>query len=89
MAVIPVAIAGAPYDVRIEAGLLASAGKHCRPFVRKNRVAVVTDANVAAKWRETVEASFTAEGNNWRWLSTGYWHRKLSAGTISSRWVGA
>lgn len=79
MAVIPVAIAGAPYDVRIEAGLLASAGKYCRPFVRKNRVAVVTEANVAAHWRETVEASFTAEGIASHWLI-------LPAGESTKSW---
>lgn len=68
MAVIPVAIAGAPYEVRIEAGLLARAGAHCRPLLRKDRVAVVTDSHVAAAWRATVEASFAAEGIASSWL---------------------
>ncbi|MGV3511794.1 MAG: 3-dehydroquinate synthase [Novosphingobium sp.] len=68
MAVIPVAIAGAPYEVRIEAGVLANAGQHCQPFLRKNRVAIVTDANVAAKWREVVSASFSATGICSQWL---------------------
>lgn len=54
MAVIPVAIAGAPYDVRIEPGLLKNAGHHSRPFLRKDRVAVITDEHVAAAWRGTV-----------------------------------
>lgn len=79
MAVIPVAIAGAPYDVRIETGLLARAGTHCRPFLRKDRVAVVTDANVAAKWRATVEASFAAEGIVSHWLV-------LPAGESTKSW---
>ena len=68
MAVIPVNIAGAPYDVRIEAGLLAAAGKHCRPFIRGGKVAVVTDARVAAAWRETVAGSLAAEGIASEWL---------------------
>jgi 3-dehydroquinate synthase len=68
MAVIPVAIAGAPYEVRIETGLLARAGEHCRPFLRKNRVAIVTDENVAAKWREPVTGSFDAVGIASDWL---------------------
>lgn len=79
MAVIPVAIAGAPYDVRIEAGVLARAGEHCRPFVRKNRVAVITDANVAARWRETVAASFDAVGIHSEWLI-------LPAGESTKSW---
>lgn len=68
MAVIPVNIAGAPYEVRIESGLLASAGTHCRPFLRKDKVCVVTDERVAAAWREPVAASFAAEGIASHWL---------------------
>lgn len=68
MAVIPVAIAGAPYEVRIEAGVLARAGEHCRPFLRKDRVAIVTDEHVAAEWRETVTASFDSVGVRSEWL---------------------
>jgi 3-dehydroquinate synthase len=80
MAVISVAIAGAPYDVRIEAGLLRSAGTHCRPFLRGNRAVVVTDANVAARWRAPVEASLADAGIASEWLelpageSTKSWH---------------
>lgn len=79
MAVIPVAIAGAPYEVRIETGLLAEAGRHCRPFVRKDRVAIVTDANVAAKWQETVAGSFSAIGIRSEWLV-------LPAGESTKSW---
>lgn len=73
MAVVSVAIAGAPYDVRIETGLLQRAGELCRPFLRKNRVAIVTDENVAAAWRAKVEASFAAVGvvSNWLILPAG------------------
>ncbi|RQW45959.1 3-dehydroquinate synthase [Novosphingobium sp. LASN5T] len=79
MATIPVAIAGAPYDVRIEAGLLAEAGTHCRPFLRKDTVAIVTDEHVAARWRETVAASFASEGIESRWLV-------LPAGESTKSW---
>lgn len=79
MAVIPVAIAGAPYEVRIEAGLLSNAGEHCRPFLRKDRVAIVTDANVAAHWQETVTASFASEGVQSEWLV-------LPAGESTKSW---
>lgn len=79
MAVIPVDIAGAPYEVRIEAGLLARAGQHCRPFIRKDRVAIVTDANVAASWQGIVGASFEAVGIRPEWLV-------LPAGESTKSW---
>ncbi|MDF8331846.1 3-dehydroquinate synthase [Novosphingobium cyanobacteriorum] len=79
MAVIPVAIAGAPYEVRIEAGLLRRLGSEVRPFIRKGSVPVVTDANVAAQWREVVEASLTAAGLASAWLV-------LPAGEATKSW---
>ncbi len=79
MAVISVAIAGAPYDVRIEAGLLARAGEHCRPFLRKDRAVVVTDENVAGHWRQAVTASFDAAGVASDWLV-------LPAGESTKSW---
>ena len=80
MAVIPVAIAGAPYEVRIEPGLLSRAGEECRPFLRKDKVCVVTDERVAAAWRETVAASFAATGIDSRWLV-------LPAGEATKDWA--
>jgi 3-dehydroquinate synthase len=79
MAVIPVDIAGAPYEVRIEAGLLARVGEHCRSFIRKDRVAIVTDANVAASWQDAVAASFAAVGIAPEWLV-------LPAGESTKSW---
>jgi 3-dehydroquinate synthase len=79
MAVIPVAIAGAPYDVRIEAGLLRRVGAEVRPFIRKPSVPVVTDANVAAQWREVVEASLATAGLASAWLV-------LPAGESTKSW---
>lgn len=80
MAVIPVNIAGAPYEVRIEAGLLAAAGRHCRPFIRGNFVAVVTDTQVAEAWRGPVEVSLAAEGVVSDWLV-------LPAGESTKSWA--
>ncbi len=79
MAVISVAIAGAPYDVRIEAGLLRRAGEHCRPFLRGNKALVITDAQVAAQWRAPVEASFSGAGIASEWL-------ELPAGETTKSW---
>lgn len=67
MAVIPVDIAGRPYVVRVEAGLLAAAGQHCAPFLRNSRVPVITDANVHAAWGQTLEAALRDEGFEPRW----------------------
>ncbi|MBD3730168.1 MAG: 3-dehydroquinate synthase [Sphingomonadales bacterium] len=68
MAVIPVALAGRSYEVRIGSGLLADVASQCAPLLRKAKVPIVTDANVAAKWRDPVEAALRAAGKEPRWL---------------------
>jgi 3-dehydroquinate synthase len=45
MAVIPVALGGRSYEVRIGHGLLEQAATHLGPLLRKTRVAIVADAN--------------------------------------------
>ncbi|WP_114522120.1 3-dehydroquinate synthase [Altererythrobacter sp. ZODW24] len=68
MAVIPVELAGRPYEVRVDGGLLADLPKQCGALLRKKRVPIITDTNVAAKWRETVGASLEIGGFEPRWL---------------------
>ena len=68
MAVIPVALAGRAYEVRVGAGLLTDLPAHCAPLLRKRRVPIITDANVAALWRDTAAASLEAAGFEPRWL---------------------
>jgi 3-dehydroquinate synthase len=68
MAVVPVDLAGRSYEVRIGGGLLADLPAQCGKLLRKERVPVVTDANVARHWRETVEAALLAAGREPRWL---------------------
>src|SRR5690606_37369409 len=68
MAVIPVELAGRAYEVRVGGGLLADVAGQCGGLLRKPRVPVVTDVNVAAHWRRTVDASLTAAGFEPRWL---------------------
>jgi len=80
MAVIPVATPGGAYEVRIAPGLLARAGEECAPLLRKREVAVVTDANVAVAWRETVETAFSAVGKTTAWFV-------LPAGETSKSWA--
>ncbi|WP_146591658.1 3-dehydroquinate synthase [Puniceibacterium confluentis] len=50
------------YDVRIGAGLLGRAGAEIAPLLHRPRVAIVTDANVAALHLATVRAALAGEG---------------------------
>ncbi|OYW44074.1 MAG: 3-dehydroquinate synthase [Sphingomonadales bacterium 32-68-7] len=68
MAVIPVELAGRGYQVRVGAGLLADLPAQCGALLRKRAVPIVTDANVAAHWRETVDAALNGAGFAPRWL---------------------
>jgi 3-dehydroquinate synthase len=68
MALIPVQLAGRSYEVRVGNGLLADVAAQCGPLLRKARVPIVTDANVADHWRDTVEKSLAAAGFEPRWL---------------------
>jgi 3-dehydroquinate synthase len=68
MAVIPVELAGRSYQVRVGTGLLADLAGECGGLLRKPRVPIVTDANVAAHWQGPVEQSLTAAGFEPRWL---------------------
>ena len=73
MAVIPVAIAGAPYEVRVGTGLLATLVDQCRGKLRKRRVPIVTDAAVHAAWGAVVENALHEGGHEaaWRILPPG------------------
>ena len=79
MAVIPVNIAGRPYEVRVGAGLLAELATHARGRLRKRPVAIVTDANVHAAWGAVVEAALGESGHEPRW-------RILAPGEASKSW---
>jgi 3-dehydroquinate synthase len=68
MAVIPVELAGRSYEVRVGSGLLADLPAQCGKLLRKERVPIVTDTNVAQHWREPVEAALLAAGHQPRWL---------------------
>lgn len=59
---VEVPLAHAPYGVWLGDGLLAHCGAKIRPLFSGRRVAVVTDANVAPLYAETVLGSLRAEG---------------------------
>jgi len=50
------------YDIFVEPQLIANAGAHLKPLLKRNRVAIVTDENVAKLHLATLEASLTAAG---------------------------
>ncbi len=50
------------YTIHIGTGLLAQAGEMIAPMLRRKRVAVVTDENVAALHLETLRAGMEAQG---------------------------
>jgi 3-dehydroquinate synthase len=81
MAVIPVELAGRSYEVRVGSGLLADLPAQCGKLLRKARVPVVTDGNVAAHWRAAVDASLAAGGFEPRWLV-------LDPGEGAKSWTG-
>ncbi len=67
MAVIPVDVAGRPYEVRVGAGLLAELVQHCRGRLRKRPVPIVTDTNVHAAWGHVIAKALTDAGHEPRW----------------------
>lgn len=73
MAVIPVDIAGRPYEVRVGAGLLAELVENCRGRLRKPGVAIVTDERVYAAWGSIVQTALHDGGHtpHWRILPAG------------------
>jgi 3-dehydroquinate synthase len=68
MAVIPVELGGRSYEVRVGGGLLTDLPAQCGTLLRKERVPIVTDANVAEHWRDTVETALLGAGHQPRWL---------------------
>ncbi len=60
--VVPVALAGRSYEIRIGSGLLAGAGAAIAPYVSGGRTAVVTDSTVADLHLPALTASLKAAG---------------------------
>ncbi len=67
MAVIPVDIAGRPYEVRVDTGLLAELVENCRGKLRKRPVPIITDRQVHAAWGKVVGKALTDAGHEPRW----------------------
>ncbi|MEO7248587.1 MAG: 3-dehydroquinate synthase [Novosphingobium sp.] len=73
MAVIPVDLAGRPYEVRVESGLVSRLAEECAGLLRKSRVPIITDRNVHSAYGAAAEASFAGAGKQvaWRILPPG------------------
>ncbi|MBS0483563.1 MAG: 3-dehydroquinate synthase [Proteobacteria bacterium] len=79
MAVIPVDVAGAPYEVRVGSGLLATLVEQCRGKLRKRRVPIITDAHVHRAWGTVAENALHDSGHEAAW-------RILPPGEASKSW---
>ncbi|HAF42394.1 MAG TPA: 3-dehydroquinate synthase [Sphingobium sp.] len=62
MALVRVALDARSYDIVIEQGALDRAGDTLKPYARKGRLVVVTDANVAATQLPRLDASLRTAG---------------------------
>lgn len=89
MAVIPVDVAGRPYEVRVGAGLLAELVEHCRGRLRKRQVPIITDSNVHAAWGEVVETALRGSGHepHWRILPPGEATKSWAELTATVDWL--
>lgn len=60
--VVNVALGARSYEVRIGRGLIAQAGKHIAPLLRRKKVAVITDDTVAARHLMDLAKALEQEG---------------------------
>ncbi len=57
-----VALGARSYDIHVGPGLIENAGALCRPFLKRNRVGVVSDETVARDYLAPLERALAAEG---------------------------
>ncbi|MBB3953482.1 3-dehydroquinate synthase [Novosphingobium sediminicola] len=80
MPIIPVDIAGRPYEVRVGAGLIARLAEEAGARLRKPVVPIITDVNVHKAWGAAVDASLATAGKS------AAWHI-LPAGESTKSWA--
>lgn len=80
MQIIPVELAGRPYEVRVGHGLIGDFAAQCASRLRKNLVPVITDAHVHGAWGPQLEAGLAAAGKQVAW-------QILPAGEATKSWA--
>lgn len=78
---VPVNLGSRSYEVRIGAGLLADAGRELLPFLRRRKVAILTEERVAALHLPALQAALDAEGIAHATLA-------LTPGEATKSWAG-
>jgi 3-dehydroquinate synthase len=63
MSIVPVSLGSRSYDIRIEAGALDRAGELLRPFARRDRLMIVTDANIVPNQLYRLQTALGAADN--------------------------
>ncbi|WP_373356903.1 3-dehydroquinate synthase [Pseudoroseicyclus sp. CXY001] len=66
-----VPLPGREYEIRIGSGLLADAAGHLAPFLKRPRVAVITEARVSAAHRAALEGGLAGIDAEWLELPPG------------------
>jgi len=89
MAVIPVDIAGRPYEVVVGTDLLPNLVAHCGTRLRKAEVPIITDSNVHARWGHVVDAALRDGGHQpvWRILPPGEQTKSWSELAATVDWL--
>ncbi len=78
---IAVNLAGNGYDILVEPGALNTPSLHLAPHISNDRIFLVTDANVAIKWLEPLQADLRKSG-------VKMLHHVLPAGEHTKSWAG-
>ncbi|MDA5192367.1 3-dehydroquinate synthase [Govanella unica] len=60
--IVPVELGARRYDIYVGAGLLAEAGRHIRPFLKRPQLVIVSEETVAAHYLKPLTASLAEAG---------------------------
>ena len=79
---------GRAYDVLIGTGLLAEAGTHIAPLLKRSRVVIISDENVAALHLDSLQDGLRASGIDisgsslFRWVISEGWNTRARTRTV-------
>ncbi|HGG04214.1 MAG TPA: 3-dehydroquinate synthase, partial [Aliiroseovarius sp.] len=81
MDIVHVPLEGREYEVRIGSGLLGRAGAEIAPFLKRPKVAVITESRVAGLHLEALRSGLAADGIAMSAL-------ELEPGEVTKNWAG-